>query len=775
MKKINFNDNWLFSLNDGEKREISLPHDFSICQERNADAKSSQHGGFFLGGIGQYEKTFKAKKNKKYFFMCDGSFGLTEIYINASSVFINKYPYNTFYVDLTDFLRYDKENLIKVRVNNTHQPNARWYTGAGIYRDTYLCECDTTYFSPLGIFVKTDAIQNDIAYLTCEAEVISEKNGEGVLAFEVYEDGKKAPVYTFNKYVYLEQGQNKIVSKLQIDNPKIWDTDTPNMYSIKANLNFNGIKDTDEAVFGIRTVFIDSKRGFILNGKSIKLRGGCVHHDQGPVGSATYAQGEYRRIAKLKEAGFNALRLSHNPQSQHFYDACDRLGMLVMDELFDYWTEGKQDNDYHSYFEDNYLKWIELIVKRNRCHPSIVMWSTGNEIPQKAGRGYGYRVARNIADNIRLYDTSRPLSHALCSLWDNSEAYEIEKAENDFPCEKMDYFAKKTRITADTVDIIGYNYLEYRLEKDLARFPNRVILNTETFPINAYTTINQLKNNPRIAGDFVWTAWDYFGETAIGHVEHTRNTEGPFMFDYPYHIANCGDIDILGVRKPQSYYREIAWGLRKEPYIAPRPPQFAGVDYRISGWGFYECEHSWNYKDYEGKPIEVYVFGECDEMMLYTNGSEVARQKRTEKGVYLFKTIYHSGEISAKAILNGKEYVSSIKTEGDAEKIALIKEKSYLTKYTKKPSSDIIYVTVEIQDKNGNLCTQDARKVSYTADGADILGVASGDLVCEDIYTSAKERKVYHGKSVVVLKKHKNAEKSIITATSEDFNATIEI
>lgn len=766
MKKINFNENWLFSLNDGEKAEINLPHDFSICQERDPNAKSNQHGGFFQGGIGQYEKTFIAKKNKKYFFMCDGSFGLTEIFINANSVFINKYPYNTFYVDLTDFLRYDKGNIIKIRVNNTHQPNARWYTGAGIYRDTYLCECDTAYFSPLGVFVKTDAIQNNVAYMSLEADVVTEKKGEGVLEFEVYEDGKKTPVRTFNKYVYLEQGQNKIVSKFQIDNPKIWDIDTPNMYSIKAKLNVSGIKDTDEAVFGIRTVFVDSKHGFILNGKSIKLRGGCVHHDQGPIGSSTYAEGEYRRIAKLKEAGFNALRCSHNPQSQHFYDACDRLGMLVMDELFDYWTEGKQDNDYHSYFEDNYLKWIELIVKRNRCHPSIVMWSTGNEIPQKAGRGYGYRVAGNIADNIRIYDTSRPLSHALCSLWDNDEAFEKEKAENDFPSDKMDYFAETTKITADTVDIVGYNYLEYRLEKDLVRFPNRVIINTETFPLCAYTTIKQLKSNPRIAGDFVWTAWDYFGETAIGHIQRTKKKEGPFMFGYPYHIADCGDIDILGNRKPQSYYREIAWDLRKEPYIAPRPAQFAGVEYRISGWGFYDCEHSWNYDGYDGKPIEVYVFGECDEMVLEINGNEVGRQKRTENGVYLFKTKYQKGTITAKAILNGREFMSSITTEGKPEKISLVKEKSYLTKYTKKPACDIVYVDVEIQDENGNLCTQDDRLVTYIAEGADILGVASGNLTTKAIYTEPN-KEVYRGKSVVVLKKHKNAEKIILSATAE--------
>ena len=255
----------------------------------------------------------------------------------------------------------------------------------------------------------------------------------------------------------------------------------------------------------------------------------------------------------------------------------------------------------------------------------------------------------------------------------------------------------------------------------------------------------------------MWTAYDYFGETAIGHVQHTDSDEGPFMLDYPYHIADCGDIDIIGVRKPQSYYREISWDLRKEPYIAPRPAQFAGVKYRISGWGFYECEHSWNYRGYEGKPIEVYVFGECDEMILYINGKEVGRQSRTDNGVYLFNTVYESGEISAKAILSGKEYVSSIKTEGEPCKLSLSKEKSHLTKYTEKQSDDIVFVSVEIQDKNSVLCTQDARKVVYNAEGAEILGIASGCLTDESIYIS-RERNVYRGRTLIVLKKlEKNA------------------
>ena len=775
MKKINFNKGWQFSLNDGldwdakiEKwdRVVDLPHDFSIIQKRRQDSPSGGHGGFFQGGVGKYQKSFKAKKGKKYFVICDGAFGVTDLYINANAIYINKYGYNSFFVDLTDYLRYDKENELLFRVNNNALPNTRWYSGAGLYRDVFLCECDSIYIHPYGTFVKTENVFDKTAYMCAEASVYSEKKARGVVEFEVFEDKKRTSVAKFSKYVALDSGENKIYAKFQIDDVKMWDLDNPNMYRIKTTISTESANDTDESVFGVRIVNVDSNRGFMLNGKSVKLRGGCIHHDQGVLGSAVYKETEYRRIAKLKEAGFNAVRLSHNPQSPHLYDACDRLGMLVIDELFDYWTEGKKESDFHFYFEDNWEKWTDFIVRRNRCHPSIVMWSTGNEIPQKTGRGGGYYIATNIANKIRSFDTSRPITHALCSLWDNREEFELEKAQMDFPAEQMDCFALNTAVTADTCDIVGYNYLEYRLEKDLVRFPNRVIINTETFPLCAYTTIKQLLANPRIAGDFVWTAWDYFGETAIGHVEYNEK-RGDFLLPYPYHIANCGDIDMLGQRKPQSYYRQIAWELRRDPYIAVRHPKVCHMPYFISGWGFYECEHSWGFDGYEGKPCEAYVFADCDEVALYINNKEIARQQKTENGVYKFDVTYTPGEIYAEAIIDGKVIgTHKIETEGKAQKIALVKEKSFT-------NSEIVYVDVEIQDAQGKLCTQADNTVTYSIEGGEILGVISGNLTTERLYSS-NICEAEKGRSLIVVKK--TGKKATLTAQADNLDdVSIEI
>ena len=774
MKKINFGQDWSFKLNGAEAIRVNVPHDFSIAQPRRKDAPSAAAGGYFQGGMGEYEKTFKSTQGKRYFFMCDGAFGITDVYVNANIVYTSKYPYASFCIDITDYLRYDKENLIYIRVNQTHLPNARWYTGAGLFRDVFLCECDEAYIAPYGACVITKAIDGTSAHLVAEAEIFTPRSTEGTVGVRIF-DAEGTLIKEMKKRRAFEKGMSVFSTAFTLESVKLWDVEAPNMYKAEISLDFDGSYDTDTVAFGVRTLALDKERGLLLNGKSVKLRGGCVHHDQGALGSATFAEAEYRRVAKLKEAGFNSLRCSHNPQSQHFYDACDRLGVLVMDELFDYWSEGKQANDFHPFFLDNYEKWIESIVKRNRCHPSIFAWSTGNEIPQKTGRGNGYEIARNIASKVRSIDTSRFVTHALCSLWDNKEEFDLENATKHFGADKMDHFATATKPTADTVDIVGYNYLEYRLERDLERFPERIFANTETFPICAYTTIKQQMANPRILGDYVWTAWDYFGETGIGHVDYHEQGEGFRLLDYPYHIANCGDIDICGVRKPQSYYREIAWEIRKAPYITARHPKDTEILHFPSAWGFYECERSWAYPEYEGKDIEIYVFAECDRLVLELNGEKIGEMARTENGVYIFKAKYKSGTLVARAFVDGVEIArDELSSEGKASKISLRAEKSYLANGADVPNERIIYADVEIQDENGNLCTQESRFVAYEAQGAEIVGLASGELVTEQSY-QASEGNTYRGRAFVILKAYGNG-KITLTARADGFeSATLEI
>ena len=761
MKKINFNSNWRFILNDEDEKVVHLPHDFSIGMARLKDAHSAGAGGFFQGGLGKYEKSFKPKRNKKYFLMCDGSFGITEVQVNLNLVYINKYGYNTFIAELSDYLRYGDDNLITVTVNNKWQPNARWYTGSGLYRDVFLCECDSSYLDSRGIYVYTEYISDKTAYLKAEALAFTDKKGEGVVDFEIFEPHKRTPVYTFRTRFYAEVGENKIISRFQLENPRLWNPDSPELYTVKATLRLNGCKDTESSAFGIRTVIADCKRGLLINGKSVKLLGGCIHHDGGPVGACSYAETEYRRIVKLKQAGYNAVRLSHNPQSQHLYDACDKLGMLVIDELFDYWTDGKQKDDMHMFFDDNYLKWAREIVLRNRCHPSIIMWSTGNEIPQKSGRGYGYKYAKSIAEEIRKNDASRLLTHGFCGFFNHKEDIDKQRETEHLDESVMDFFADRIAIIADTVDVIGYNYMEYRIERDLARFPNKLFINTETFPLSAFTTYAQLKDNPRIVGDFVWTAWDYFGETGIGHIDYHKPEPYDIPADrFPNHISGCGDFNIIGVRKPQAFYRQIAWGNWNGLYIACTSPKKNTRPYSPSAWGFYDCEESWRFDGYEGQMAKIYVFGDCDEVAIEINGKPSGKLPRNEKGIYIFDAPYEPGRLTAYGYKDGRLCAEAqLSTEGDAHHLCVKKERNYIQggDLITNIHGDIAYVDITVNDENGMLCSSDERLIELSADGAEIIGTANAHPTDLTIYTSPK-RRLYRGMLLAVLRKtDKNA------------------
>ena len=770
MKKIPFSKAWQFSLNGATARQVDLPHDFSVCQPRRADAPAGADGGYFPGGYGVYEKTFTATPGKKYFFLCDGAFGMTEVIVNENFALINRYGYNGFYAELTEYLRYDKENLLTVRVNNKWQPNARWYTGSGLYRDGWLCEAPASYIDPYGLFFSTSEVFEGDARMTGEVRFHADRRGEGELLYEIFEEGSSTPVTAFRRYVWANQGENRYTTRFEIRDAKLWDLDTPNLYRAKVTFTLRGDTDTAETLFGVRTVYADRAKGFFLNGRSLKIRGGCLHHDHGPLGAAAYADAEYRRVAKLKAAGFNTVRTSHNPQSTLFYEACDRLGMLVIDELYDYWNDGKRADDFHYFFEDHYLSDLDLIVRRDRNHPSVVMWSTGNEIPEKGGLSDGYRIATELADAIRALDPSRPVTHGLCGFWDKREWAQREGETNHYGADRLDFWADKTKITADTLEIAGCNYMEDRVDRDLIRFPERLILVTESFPIRSYSTVKQVDRTPRLLGDCVWTAWDYFGETSIGHVKYD-GSQPHGLLTYPNHISDCGDFDVCGFRKPQSYYREIAFGRRTDPYMTVRHPDRFGQPYQISAWGFYDGIPSWDWQSYEDAPIEVYVFAEADEVRLLLNGEEVGRMARTENAVYLFSTTYRSGTLTAQAVIDGKVAGEwSLSTAKEPYQLRLTAEPSHTPKAAEKVDGDLIYVDLDVLDEDGALCTQADNEIRFTVEGATLLGVGTGKVDSEEIYVT-DHRRAYLGRGLAVLLRHSKEKKVILRGESEGLAA----
>lgn len=405
----------------------------------------------------------------------------------------------------------------------------------------------------------------------------------------------------------------------------------------------DGSIDAESVRFGIRTIAADPEKGLLVNGASVKLRGGCVHHDNGPLGACSWADAERRRVFKLKEAGFNAIRTAHNPPSTALLEACDALGLYVIDEAFDCWRQGKRTFDYHLFFDEWWERDLSTMLLRDRNHPSVILWSHGNEIPERGGKSFGWEIARALSQRIRALD-DRPITHALCSLWDNPDLQRLQDA--GVPFGEMDAWARFTSPCADTVDIVGYNYLYERVEADHRRFPNRLIAHTETFPEAAAPSWRTVEENDFVVGDFVWTAWDYFGEAGIGHVAYEKDSTAGLR-PWPWLAANCGDISLCGQRRPQSYYREIVWGLRQKPYLAALDPRAAARKCAVSPWGFEDLFAAWTFPGCEGQETEVHVFARADECELFLNGASLGRKPLDAQYRCAFRAPYQPGEVRA--------------------------------------------------------------------------------------------------------------------------------
>ena len=431
--------------------------------------------------------------------------------------------------------------------------------------------------------------------------------------------------------------------------------------------------------FGIRELKLDIKNGFRINGKGVKLRGACVHHDNGVIGACTFEDAEERRVKRLKESGFNAIRSAHNPMSKAMLDACDRLGMLVMEETFDTWNVSKEDYDYALYFNENWEKDIEAVVGKNFNHPSVIIYCIGNEIPE-AGTQRGANTGLKIVEKLSSLDNTRYTLNSVNGMFTIMDKIgkimdEIEKEIGDEPLEKeinnfmvrldkhMDSIVAHEEVTKATqeiyagVDIAGYNYMtgRYGIEKEI--FPNRIICGSETAPQKIDINWKYVRENPHIIGDFTWVGWDYLGEAGVGKHDYTLNRSIMFGGAYPWYIAYCGDIDIIGNRRPASYYREIVFGLRKEPYIAVHRPEYYGKEVLTTQWSWSDSIASWTWKGFEGKPIKVEVYSDADEIELILNGKSLGKEKVGEENRFkaIFDINYENGKLEAVAYENGND------------------------------------------------------------------------------------------------------------------------
>ncbi len=762
MKCTDFNKGWRFIGCDKDEI-VTVPHDFMIGTQRTPDSQTGADYGYFQPCKGTYIKSLeKSDTATRQFIKFDGVMGVTEVYVNDELVKFHPYGYTAFICDVSDKL-HDGENELRVEVDATSQSASRWYTGAGIYRDVELLSSNDDYIVPFSVFVKTLEINESYARIGVEACIFAKTAGEAKVTISFPENSHSIRFGT-----WLNEGENHISQKTLLRGAEKWDVNNPKLYSCEVSLKTETSCDSETVSFGVRTIMCDPERGLLLNGEPVKLYGTCNHHDNGIVGAASYRSAEERRVRILKENGFNAIRCAHNPPSTMLLDVCDRMGMLVIDEIFDCWGIGKRAYDYHLWFKEYAKEDISSMVKRDRNHPSVIMWSTGNEIFERFGKHDGYRTGRMIADTIRESDDTRLLTHAFCYYWDNSDLAELMVATDDYPAEKLDYWCEKIYPQAGNLEVLGYNYYANRIAKDSVRFPEHLLAVTESYPVDAVWVKREMDAQTKFIGEFVWTGWDYFGETGIGRVIYgTDSAPGWGLTAYPEHISNCGDFDICGFKKPQSYYRDAAW-YKGSVHILTADPDNFGKVYAFSRWGFYDVNRTWTYSGREGKMTTVHLYTTANECELLQDGVSLGKKTPDDNGIAIFEVEYKPGKLEALSYENGLIIgKDELYTVGAPTSIAI---KPDVTGDSGK--ADLIYAEITLCDENGNASWEANDEVTVTVLGGKVLGTGSGKI--DDVHDYTQNVCcAYHGKLLAAILPESDT--VTITASTDKMSASVEV
>ncbi|MFE6820947.1 glycoside hydrolase family 2 TIM barrel-domain containing protein [Streptomyces sp. NPDC057690] len=786
MIRTSFNDGWQVRPKVNPFAELSgsvvpfmpvrVPHDAMIEQGRTAPGgevtMETAGGAYFPGGVFEYRKTFSVPeeyRGKRIFVEFEGVYRDATVYINGDYAGQRPYGYSHFRIDADRFLRFGEENVIRVEAR-AHR-DSRWYTGAGIYRDTWLLVGEVVRIVPDSLHVTTPDIDSSRAVVEIVTEVANDSVEVRTLpvATEIADAAGHAVASDISKVTVLPGESTTVRQRLYVASPALWSTETPTLYECRVTL-----ADVDEeaVAFGIRTLQLDPQHGLRVNGQTVNLRGACVHHDNGVLGAATYARAEERRVEILKDAGFNAIRISHQPMSKAMLDACDRVGMLVVDEAFDVWTSGKTEFDYSLNFPEWWERDIEAMVAKDFNHPSVIMYSIGNEIPE-TGSPFGAAWGRRLAEKVRSLDPTRYVTNAVNGLLavmselGTLRQQRLEQAAqqgagiNTLMADAGDAMGainssqlvtERTQESYAVLDVAGMNYAEARYALDRELFPNRIILGTETYPTRIDGIWGMVEQNGHVIGDFTWTGWDYLGEVGIGRPQYATEEGRRHAHNapYPYLVAGCGDIDITGHRRPASYYREIVYGLRNEPYIAVRRPEHHGRTWAGSPWAWSDTVSSWTWPGFEGAPVTVDVYSDADEVELISNGNSLGRQPvgadhRFRVG---FETVYAPGHLVAVAYRDGLETgrTSLRSAEGPLRLIAAAERESVRAK-----GGDLVYVSLSLLDAEGTCHTGADRMVSLEVSGAaELIAFGSADPSTEERFDGTAHT-TYEGRALAVL------------------------
>ena len=799
-------------------RKVNLPHDCMIESDVYPEAPSGPASGYYNAGVAHYAKEIDIPAEwagERVVLRLDGAMMNATVEVNGALAALQHYGYAPFETDITHLVYPGEKNRVYITVNPSMQPNSRWFSGAGLFRGVEIAHMPLLHVAYGGLAGYTKKIEYaadgrpETAYLQVSAEIRNghAENRLAEVTFSLIDDRTGETVKRSRTLVQVQaMAAGTAYMTLTVDDPLLWDAEHPCLYRLQAAVKDAGTfrthrmpadsptEDAESVLFGIRTIEADVKHGLRINGRSVKLRGGCLHHDNGPIGAVSVYDAEARKVKKLRELGFNAIRTTHNPPSAALIEACDRLGMYVFDEAFDVWGMGKQPGDYNQYFAADWEKDLTAFVRRDRCHPCVVIWSTGNEITERGGLDDGYVWAVRLAETVRKLDPSRPVSNGVCSFWSGLDdvmmAAQMKKRTESLSggLQNADIGGRRdllweeyTEAFFNGLDVVGYNYLEDRYAQDHEMFPERVILGSENYPKEIGLHWPMIEKTPWIIGDFTWTAWDYIGEAGIGKAAfHEADDPRAIMpweggSPFPWRTANDADFDVTGGVRPQGVYRRIVWG-SGETALFSYDPAVTGKVETLTSWGFPGVWPRWTWQGEEGKPVDIAVFSRAEEVELIVNGESQGRKKAGEAPVhdlpltFLFRTVYRPGTVEAVSYTDGKAVSRAVlRTTGKPASLRLTAECSGLT----ADGESLCYVNVALVDAEGNVVPDADTLLSARAAGAaDLLGFGSANPVTDENYTSGRFTS-YHGRALAVLRAGYEAGGAKLTVSAEGLGEAV--
>jgi beta-galactosidase len=768
-RRVSFNQDWRFQLgdvtngqdaglNDAQWRQLDLPHDWSVEGEFSEKHPAGTGGGALPGGIGWYRKTFTlpaTARGKQVFVEFDGVYRNSEVWINGHYLGKRPYGYSSFAYELTPHLSYgSKVNVIAVKVDNSQQPNSRWYSGSGIYRNVWLTTLDPVHIEQWGTYVTTPEVSEQSATVAIKTKVKnSSTSAAPVNLTTTILDASGRDVVRVTDENIASKGANAEVSQtLAVPSPRLWSDEQPYLYKVVSQLEQGGkVVDRYETPLGIRTFRFDIDKGFFLNGKPVKIRGVCNHHDLGSLGAAVNTRAIERQLEMLKAMGVNAIRTSHNPPAPELLDLTDRMGFIVMDEAFDVWKKEKTKFDYHLDWDEWHKRDLEDMVLRDRNHPSVLIWSIGNEVAEQwvDGPDAG-RISKQLVAIVRNLDKTRPITAACNSV----------REQNSL-------------LTDGDLDLIGTNYDHKKIPQLQKMFPGKPIIGTETtsalatrgtydmpsdqirrwpkkwdeilkdgnpdFTVSAYDNVSApwgstheetwkiVKKHDFFSGMFIWTGWDYIGE--------------PTPYPWPSVSSYFGIIDLAGFPKDTYYMYQSEWTNKPVLHLFPH----------------------WNWK--AGDKVDVVAYFNADEVELFLNGrSQGTKRKQGDEVQVFWRLPYEPGVLKAVSRKNGRVVLTrEVRTASEPARIELVADRKTL----KADGTDLSFVTVKIVDRNGTLVPFADHLIKFEVNGeALIVGVDNGYQASHESF-KAKQRKAYHGMALAIVQTKQKPGRIVLKATSD--------